>query len=92
MSQRSVCLWIPSKMATVEAIPGIESFVRSRIVHERKTHQQVSDELIRSNPGMKGLSTRSVRRFCEKFGIHASSRLSNSELDRVVSSSVSKVR
>ena len=79
-------------MAAVEAIPGIESFVRSRIVHERKTHQQVSDELIRSNPGMKGLSTRSVRRFCEKFGIHASSRLSNSELDRVVSSSVSKVR
>lgn len=79
-------------MATMEAIPGIELFVRTLIVHERKTHEQVSNELMRSNPGVKGLSTRSVRRFCEKFKIHASSRLSSSDLDRVVSSSVNKVR
>ena len=47
---------------------------------------------MRSNPGVKGLSTRSVHRFCETFKIHASSRLSSSDLDRVVSLSVNKVR
>lgn len=47
-------------MATMEAIPGIELFVRTLIVHERKTHEQVSNELMRSNPGVKGLNTRSV--------------------------------
>ena len=71
----------------MEAIP--ELFVRTLIVHERKTHEQVNNELMRSNPGVKGLCTRSVRRFWE---IHASSRLSSSDLDRVVSSSVNKVR
>ena len=81
-----------SAMATVEAIPGIELFVRNRIVHERRTHEEVSNELMRSNPGVKGLSTRSMHRFCEKFEIHPSSRLSSSDLNRVVSSSVNKVR
>ena len=27
-------------MATMEAIPGIELFLRTLIVHERKTHEQ----------------------------------------------------
>ena len=74
-----------------------QGYSRNRIIRE-KLHSSwakdssASNELIRLNPDVKGLSTRSVRQFCEKFGIHASSRLSNSELDRMVSSSVSKVR
>lgn len=77
-------------MATLETIPHILSFV-SRRVEERKTHKQISEELNRLYPGIRGLSARSVRRFCDHHDIHSASLLADEDLDRVVSSSIAKV-
>ncbi len=78
-------------MATLDSIVGIEALVRRKVVEERKTHQQISDELKEVYPRMKGHSSRSVRRFCDKHNIHVTSRLTDDQLDRVVAASVSKV-
>ena len=59
---------------------------------EQKSHNQISVKLNGLYPGVRGLSIRSVRRFCEKHDIHATSLLTNEDLDRVVSSSIAKVQ
>ena len=51
-------------------------FVRDLVVMQGKTHSQVSLLLQEAYPGKRGLSSRSVRRFCLKNGIHAQNRLS----------------
>ena len=79
-------------MATLESIIGIVDTIKHKVVDERKSYSAVSEELKRSNPAVtRGLSARSVRRFCQVHDIHASSRLSDVQLDRVVRSSVAKV-
>lgn len=78
-------------MAIVESIPGISDLLQLKVVEERKTHECISQELKALYPGTSGLSSRSIRRFCERHNIHATSRLIDSELDRVVSSSNGKV-
>lgn len=75
-------------MATLEAVPGMLNFVTSSIVMERKSHKEVSDELRGLLPQMSGLS---MRRFCARNDIHATSRLTASQINAVVSSSVSQV-
>ena len=62
-------------MATLEAIPGIESFVHQKVEVEHKTHEHVSSLLQSRYPLMKGLGSRSIRRFCCSHNIHATSRL-----------------
>ena len=57
---------------------------------ERRSQQQVTDELKRLYHGMRGLSTRSVRRYCNDHDVHATSQF-DCDLDRVVSSSIAKV-
>ena len=76
----------------MESIPNVESLVLKKVVEERKTHKQISDELKRLYPGVPGLSSRSVRRFCNAHDIHSMSLLTDVDLDRVVSSSIAKVR
>ncbi len=78
-------------MATLERIDGIETFVRQRIETERRSYEYVSKELQEAHPTVRGLSARSVRRFCVEYGIHRTSRLPDHDLDRVVASSVAKV-
>ena len=68
-------------MASSATLPGIHSLISERVVEERKSHQQISEELKALYPGIRGLSARSVRRFCDE----------QEDLDRVVSSSVAKV-
>ena len=65
--------------------------ISRRVKEERKTHKQISDELNGLYPGTRGLSVRSVRRFCDRFDIHTTALLSDEDLDRVVSSSIAKV-
>ena len=79
-------------MATLEVLPGIHTIIMRRVQQERKSHKQISEELKGLYPGVRGLSMRSVRRFCEKHDIHTTSLLSNEDLDRAVSSSVAKVQ
>ena len=72
------------------ALPGVEDFIK-KVIIERKSYKSVSEELRVANPSMRGLSSRSIRRFCTEHGIHATSRLTDSHLDRVVATSVAKV-
>ena len=78
-------------MATLEGLPGIELFIRQRVEEQRKTHQEVSDELMFLHPGVRGLSRMSVRRFCCEHNIHKTSRLDDRTLDRAVALSVMRV-
>ena len=66
-------------------------FVRDLVVTQGKTHSQVSLLLQEAYPGKRGLSSRSVRRFCLKNGIHAQNRLSNEELEHYSKQVVARV-
>ena len=68
------------------------NFIENLIVRQRWTHKQVSEELKRTYPYVRGLSEMSVKRFCSKYNIHRTSRLSDGELDLVVQDAVNKVR
>ena len=72
-------------------LPGIEDVLKQKIIVERRSYESVSEQLRTANPSMRGLSSRSIRRFCVEHGIHATSRLTDSHLDRVVATSVAKV-
>ena len=61
------------------------------MVRAGHTHRQISQYLQAAMPGVRGLSSRSVRRFCFRRGIHYRSRLSTASLDRLVHSRVSQV-
>ena len=52
------------------------------------THKQISEELQRQFPSSKGLSKRSVRRFCKEHDIH---KPRGPDLDAIVSDSVEEV-
>ena len=78
-------------MSTLERLPGVGSLIVRRVNVERRGYKEISEELKAMYPGIRGLSVRSVRRYCCMYNIHATSMLSSSNLDRVVSSSVAKV-
>ena len=79
-------------MAVLETIPGIEEYIRKRVVEDRATHKVVSEELNLLFPWVsRGLSSRSIRRFCEAHNFHATSRLADTQLDMVVRSRIHKV-
>lgn len=78
-------------MSALESIVGMQDFVRTKIERERRTHREISEQLQAMYPGLRGCSTRSVRRFCNHHGIHGTSRLKEEQLDRVVSANVRKV-
>ena len=56
----------------------------SGIEYAEESHQAIAQEFQRQYPSLRGLSTRSVRRFCSTNQIHRSSRLSTHEVDSVV--------
>ena len=66
-------------------------FVKDLVVTQRKTHSEVSLLLKEAYPDRRGLSLRSVRRFCLKNGIHAQNRLSNDELEQCTKEVVARV-
>lgn len=78
-------------MAVLEKLPGIESIVRHYIVVEKRSYESVSEELKRQYGSIRGLSMRSIRRYCREHDIQQTSRLSQDQLDIVVASNVSKV-
>ena len=51
-------------------------FVKDLVVTQRITHSEVRLLLKEAYPDRRGLSLRSVRRFCLKNGIHTQNRLS----------------
>lgn len=68
--------------------PGIVETLQT-LIDEGKTYQEISDILKTAHPSMdRGLSARSVRRFCSSKGI---SRRTDAELDAIISESVAQV-
>ncbi|XP_062506210.1 uncharacterized protein LOC134196937 [Corticium candelabrum] len=67
-----------------------EDFVRKR-VEEGNSHAVISEELQTMFPGLRGLSERSVRRFCTDRGLGRRCSLTKEELERRVSDAVSEV-
>ena len=59
------------------------------MVLQGMTHREISEEFASRFPAMKGLSERSVRRFCQKQGIH---KPRGADLDEIVRDSVEEVR
>ena len=78
-------------MAVLKSLPGIEDQLRRLLFSERMTHEQIGADLRRRYPGLRGLSARSVRRFCSSEGLGKTSRLTSHELDKVVTGYVRKV-
>ena len=68
----------------------LESEIRQRVA-DGQTHEQISSFLRAVFSSQRGLSSRSVRRFCAMSGIRYRSGLTNAELDNVVSSQVHTV-
>ena len=64
---------------------------QEKVEGQRKTYQEVSDELVLLHPGVRGLSRMSVRRFCSEHGIHKTLRLDDHSLDRAVALNVTRV-
>ncbi len=75
---------------SVIAALDCEAFIHQRI-RDGYTHRDVSSELAQAYPGMRGVSTRSVRRFCAEREIHYSGRLSHQQVGELVEQSVSQV-
>jgi hypothetical protein len=72
-------------------IPGIEGFIKQKVVIERNSYEYVSDELRRLYPTVRGLSARSVRRFCKEHDFQYTAHLTEHKLDLVGTSFISKV-
>ena len=62
------------------ALDCFEREIAARVT-ARETYQQISQNLRQRNPSIRGLSARSVRRFCVSRGIHYRSRMNDQELD-----------
>ena len=58
-----------SFMATLKQISGFESYIRQRVELKYKTHDQISEALEQEYPRTKGLSSWSVRCFCDMHNI-----------------------
>lgn len=74
------------------ALEEFKDFVREKVVMERCTHKQVSDQLQQFFPGERGFSVRSVERFCKDKGISKTADIDDQNLDEVVTSAVLQVK
>jgi len=59
--------------------------MKSLILTERKTHQQVSDLLTQRNPGIQGLTINCVSKFCVNNGIREKRILAEAQMQNGVS-------
>lgn len=76
-------------MAVLEEL-NVFHLVRQRI-KEHATHKIIAEELKHLFPGVKGISRSSVKRFCAKYDLHRTSRLSREALDVLVAYGIGKV-
>lgn len=75
-------------MATLESM---HDFVKDKLVKERWTHSKISGYLQQAHPGIQGFNIHSVQRFCSVNSIHKTSKLSDQQLDQVVSNQIEQV-
>ena len=65
--------------------------MKSLIFIEKKSHEEISEYLKASNPGVRGLSTMKVRRFCNLNGIRTLTALKEEEIKKEVFKCVAQV-
>ena len=80
------------KMATLSCIEGLKDDMYRKVVSERKAYDQISRELQHCYPSVRGISARSVRRYCSINGIKRTSRMADHEIERVVATNIAEVR
>ena len=69
-----------------------DSIIKKMVIEEKCTLSKVSRELRRFFPYiLRGLSVRSIRRYCADNGIHKTQRVKDEILDRVVLTNIDKV-
>ena len=69
-----------------------ENFIRFLVECEHKTHKEVSLIISNQFPGTRGISERSIRRYCCQHDIHRSdSSLSSNEVNSVVLGAIEQV-
>lgn len=61
----------------------------SQLLNDKKSHKEISDIFKSMYPGVRGLSERSVKRFCSKHNM--TSRKSQEEINRLTASAVREV-
>ena len=66
-------------------------YVKDLVVNKKKTHSQVSLLLPEAFPEKRGLSKRSVRRFCGENNVHSQQRVSQDDLEQCARTVVAKV-
>lgn len=79
-------------MAAINTLPDIERRMRNFIEQKHLTHSRISTLLQRMYPGVKGLSTMSVRRFCFNNSIHKTSKIGDDQLDQIIASGIQEVQ
>ena len=85
------CSYAGTLITKMSALDKLEDLVREKIVVEKYTHRQLSNELQLSFPGEKGFSVRSVERFCSEKGIKKITDISEEELEMILSEAVLQV-
>ena len=70
---------------------GLKAFIHYKIIEEGITFEDLSVLLKQLYPNYKGLSVRSLQRFCKQEDIHKTSRIEDAMLDDVVKESVEQV-
>ena len=86
----SIIFYLKPALSTMELLLCYKVDI-TRWVREGRSHFEVSSLLVSKHPGKRGLSERSVRRFCKDHGIHYRSGLANSQLDAEVCRAVRSV-
>ena len=79
------------KSGIMSAFEGLEDFVREKVEKERWTHKKTSDFLQKNSTETRGLSERSVRRYCASKDIHKTPRIDDQMLDDRVASATAMV-
>jgi len=80
-----------STLSILDEVVGLKSFIQVKLVEERLTYQELSKVLQEMFPGQKGLSTRTLQRYCSCEGIQKTSKLSDNDLDRAIKEAISEV-
>ena len=79
-------------MSVLSSLPSADLLIRKMVIDEGRTLSEVCVALKSAYPHIsRGLSERSIRRYCAANNIHASSRLKDSAVDRVVWTNILKV-
>ena len=69
----------------------LEDFIRESRLKGR-AYVEISESLRTLYPGERGFSARTLRQYCMEGGIHRTTRLPSTGLNRVVATAVSQVR